>query len=538
MTKTINLLDCTLRDGGYINDWNFGLNTMRDIIIKLVNSNIDLVEVGFLRNCEYDINKSLFNNCKEIENVLPMDRKNTKFVAMAMHNAYDINKLEPYDGKTIEFIRVTFHDYDIQEGLEFVKKVKDKGYKVYCNPINIMGYSDEQILKLISQINKIKPYAFSIVDTFGSMKLRDLIRIYSLYEHNLDKNIAIGIHLHENLSMAFYLAQYFIENANPQRKYSCDASLLGMGRVPGNLCIELIVDYMNSTGLGNYNINSIFDAIDEHIVKLKKINPWGYNITFSLSAKYNLHRNYAEFLLNKGKLNSKQINQILAKIAPNKKTAFDKNYIEQLYLDYQNIKINDTHTIEFLQKKLENNNILLLAPGNSLKKYKVQIEQYIKEYKPIIISANFSTEEFRSDFCFFSNIKRFETYIEQNNKTDNCIVTSNIKHSQYAVDNIVNYYNLAVDNTDLFDNCMIMLLRLLENFNWKSIAIAGFDGFSEDSSLNYIDTSLVNNQSEQDFLHNNLLISEKLKKLNSFSKLKFLTPSVYESEFTKEPVNV
>ena len=98
---------------------------------------------------------------------------------MALHNKYDITKLEPNDG-TVEAVRVTFHDYDIDEGLEFVKKVMEKGYKCFCNPINIMGYSDQEILNLIQKINQIKPYAFSIVDTFGSMIKSDLLRIYSL----------------------------------------------------------------------------------------------------------------------------------------------------------------------------------------------------------------------------------------------------------------------------------------------------------------------------------------------------------------------
>ena len=67
---------------------------------------------------------------------------------MALHNKYDIDKLEDYDGRTIDAIRVTFHDYDIDEGLAFIGKAKNKGYKVFCNPINIMGYSDEMILEL------------------------------------------------------------------------------------------------------------------------------------------------------------------------------------------------------------------------------------------------------------------------------------------------------------------------------------------------------------------------------------------------------
>ena len=186
----IKLLDCTLRDGGYINNWRFGFHTGRDIVRKLVESGVDYVEVGFLRDCEYDRDAMLFNNCDEIKPILPPKNKrgNTMFTAMALHNKYDINKLEPCDNETIDAVRVTFHDYDIDEGLEYIRCVKDKGYKVFCNPINIMGYSDDKILYLINKVNIIQPYAFSIVDTFGSMMRSDLRRIYYLLEHNLDNS--------------------------------------------------------------------------------------------------------------------------------------------------------------------------------------------------------------------------------------------------------------------------------------------------------------------------------------------------------------
>ena len=129
--------------------------------------------------------------------------------------------------------------------------------------------------------------------------------------------------------------------------------MLGMGRVPGNLCMELIMDYMNKMQGRNYNVNPVLDGIDDHIIQLKQIEPWGYNIAYALSAKYNLHRNYSEFLLGTGKLRAKQINQILSQITPDKKTVFDKSYIEKLYLDFQSIQSDDTELMQKLEKELE-----------------------------------------------------------------------------------------------------------------------------------------------------------------------------------------
>ena len=166
--------------------------------------------------------------------VLPKKTRNTKFAAMALHNMYDISKLEDNDG-TIDYIRVTFHDYDINEGLAFCEKVKEKGYKLFINPINLMGYDDLSFLELLKRINALKPYAFSIVDTFGSMTKNDLVRFYSLCENNLDKDIVLGLHLHENMAMSYSLAQTFLEIKKYERRCVIDASLNGMGRVPGNL---------------------------------------------------------------------------------------------------------------------------------------------------------------------------------------------------------------------------------------------------------------------------------------------------------------
>ena len=286
LNSKIKLLDCTLRDGGYINDWKFGYFTIKDIIKKLVESQVDYVEVGFLRDCEYDRNNAVFNNCGEIASIIPENRGRTMFTAMALHNKYDIEKLENYDGKTIDALRITFHDYDIEEGLAYIEKVQKKGYKVFCNPINIMGYTDAMILELTQKVNRLKPYAFSIVDTFGSMMKEDLVRIYSLVEHNLDKKIVIGLHLHENLALSFSLAQEFLTIKATDRECVIDASMLGMGRAPGNLCMELIMDYMNKKMQGCYNVNPVLDGIDDHIEQLKQIEPWGYNTAYALSAKY------------------------------------------------------------------------------------------------------------------------------------------------------------------------------------------------------------------------------------------------------------
>lgn len=522
----IKLLDCTLRDGGYINDWNFGFHTTRDIIKKLVDSRVDYVEVGFLRDCTYDKEHALYNCCKEMEAILPPKDKrgNTKFTAMALHNKYDINKLELYDGKTIDAIRVTFHDYDIDEGLAFVRKAKEKGYQVFCNPINIMGYSDEMILQLLKKVNEIQPYAFSIVDTFGSMMKSDLQRIYSLIEHNLDPSIVVGLHLHENLALSYSLAQEFIAMKSAERKAVIDGSMLGMGRVPGNLCLELIMDYMNRNQGGAYDTNPVLDGIDDHIVQLKQIEPWGYNTAYALSAKYNLHRNYAEFLLGKGRLRAKQINQILGSVENNKKTAYDEAYIEKLYESYQNHEVDDGVVLKELKERWENKEILILAPGASITDKKKEIDEYISKHHPIVISANFIPEQYVQDYVFCSNAMRYSA-MEEKQDVEKMLVTSNLLDVCDERSQVLNYAELCFDDKGKCDNCVIMLMKLLIRIGIKEVSVAGFDGYKA-GECNYASSYMTSQHTKgaEENVKNTRYLSDIQKKM----QIHFLTPSLYQ----------
>ena len=536
----IRLLDCTLRDGGYINDWNFGEHTIRDILTKLIESGVDYVEVGFLWDCEYTPDKSLYNNCAEIAKILPENRGRTRFTAMALHNKYSIDKLEPYDGKTIDAIRVTFHDYDIDEGLVYIRKVKEKGYKVFVNPINIMGYSDEMILKLLQKVNELQPYAFSIVDTFGSMMKEDLLRIYSLIEHNLSKNIVIGLHLHENLALSYSLAQDFISMKASDRECVIAASMLGMGRSPGNLCMELIMDYMNKRQSGYYDVNPILDGIDDHIAQLKQIEPWGYNTAYAISAKYNLHRNYAEFLLDKGRLRAKQINQILGSIEDGKKTAFDEAYIEKLYQDFQNNAIDDTETIQRLSKELAHRKCLILAPGSSILEEKERVQTYIEQENPIVFAANFVPESYAADYVFCCNAMRLETILGKKN-LPRLVVTSNLLdmcEEETAQENLameevlgVNYMDLSFQENKPSDNSVIMLLRLLKKLEAEQVALAGFDGYQTNHKANYVADYMASQHTKGE--EENKKIKGYMEQLEKQMQIRYLTKSLYQNIATE-----
>lgn len=520
----IRLLDCTLRDGGYINNWEFGERTIRSVIAKLMDAGTDYIEVGFLRDCAYNPNKTLFNSIRELKQALPKERGASQIVAMALHNQYDVRKLTDADG-TVDVIRVTFHDYDIEEGLEFCRKVKEKGYKLFVNPINIMGYRDGELLKLFEKVNELGPYGFSVVDTFGSMTKTELVRIYSLCEHNLDKDIVLGLHLHENMAQSFLLAQSFLEMKENRRRCVLDASLNGMGRVPGNLCMELIMDYLNRHFGKRYDIDPVLDAIEEHITPVKQKEPWGYMAEYFLSAKYNLHRNYAEYLLGKGNLTARDMHQILQMIPDEKKSAFDQAYIENLYQQYENHTVSDQASLRSLRKVLKGREAVLLAPGKSLEQNWEKVKDYIRENRAVPVSANFYFDEQEGGYAFFSNAKRFESYRTLRKPGTDVIVTSNITRGVRPGDDVVNYFRLAAEEKEVSENCGVMLLRLLQLLGVKKAALAGFDGYKENGEnyLNgYFGGFLEAKQGD------NRKIGAEIRKMKEKMRIEFLTPSMYE----------
>ena len=202
----IRLLDCTLRDGGYCNQWAFGRKNIRKIIMGLEESGVEIIECGFLNEkIQYSQDCSRFNSLKQAEGFITQNKKSTQYVCMVNYGDIDAAKLPEYENGMIDGIRVAFHKENIDEAMELCRIIKEKGYKIYIQPMVVLDYTDEEFLRLVHKANEIKPYAFYIVDSFGVMKKKELMRIYYMTEHNLNEDICIGFHSHNNIPVSLKL---------------------------------------------------------------------------------------------------------------------------------------------------------------------------------------------------------------------------------------------------------------------------------------------------------------------------------------------
>lgn len=517
--KKIQVLDCTLRDGGYCNQWKFGEKNMKDIISGISQANIDIIECGFLTNKTThtkDITK--FNSIEQIDEVLRKTLNHNTCVCMMNFGEYDVNELPNQNGHLVNGIRLAFHKKDMDEALKQAKIISEKGYKLFIQAMVSLNYTDNEFLLLIEKCNKLNPYAFYIVDSFGVMKEKDLTRLFYVVEHNLNKDVRIGYHSHNNLQLAYSNAQT-LTRIQSDRKLIIDSCIFGMGRGAGNLNTELFIEYLNDNYSTNYEIKPVLFIIDRIINKFYQENSWGYSLPNYLSAVHNAHPNYADYLNNKNNLTVQNMNEIFSMMSTEMKSEFHKQDIEDLLVRYMNRgKVFDKNLIEFGQQ-INKRKVLIIAPGKNLTKQKNKVKQFIDKEKPVIISINFNPKNIKCDYIFVSNLRRYEEL--KNNETPNIITTSNISADGVYLD--IAYTDLTNEQINVKDNAGLMLIKLLINLKVSKIWIAGMDGYSHYSKDNFAEDNMYFITKNAVFDSYNQGMQEVINQFGSEIEIEFIT---------------
>lgn len=527
--KLVKILDCTLRDGGYCNNWDFGFDNTKYIIQKLVNAKIDIVECGFLSQKGNDVpGRTVFSNVSSLKRYLPEHKNGSEYVCMINYGEFNIAELEENDG-TIDGVRVAFHKDDMPGALAMCAQIMEKGYDAYVQPMVTLSYSDFELLELVQAVNKMKAKALYIVDSFGVVRRKDLLRMYYLIDHNLHEDIAIGYHSHNNMQLAYSNAQALVE-IRTSRLNIIDSSIFGMGRGAGNLNTELFVEYVNDALQTDYKVFPLLQVIDNVLNKIYYSSYWGYSLPHYLSSKNNCHPNYASYLSDKNTLSIEAISEILGQIPMKNKINFSKTIIETLYLNYQQTFFDDKQTLAALEQQLSQKEVMIIAPGKSLDEYETAIKQAITK-DMIVFSVNFLPEQFHPDYIFISNSKRYDQFINKNKYSgSNVIITSNINDDLFA--GKINYGSLRNNTEGVEDNATLLLLRLLIKTGAKSVKIAGFDGYAHSAVQNYVDKDMSINTSSEYIEILNTGIAAELCKLMQEIYIEFITPTKYDCKRT------
>ena len=540
--KNVKILDCTLRDGGRIINCAFPNSQIKDIAYRLADANIDIIEVGFLRDAKsvnYQGNSTFFTDVDQIRPFVNR-KKDTMYVAFIDYGMFDFSTLKPYDGTSIDGLRIGFtrknFENDHEEILECLAEVKQKGYKLFVQGVNSLGYTDRELLGIVDIVNQIQPEGFGIVDTYGAMYMDDVDRLYTIVDHNLDENIAIDFHSHNNYQLSFAFAQEIIRLSNGKREVIIDGTLNGMGKCAGNLNTELLVDYLVRKRNYDYDFDAILDIIDDHIYNYHLQHQWGYSIPALMGGIYRSHPNNTIYLTEKFRLATKDIKYIISMIDPDKRMRYDYDNIQRLYQEYNHVKVDDKENLALLERILKGKKILLLMPGQSISQYKDEILKKIEAENLFVITVNFRDETFDkySELAFWGSQKRYEHYTDLRKEVTS-LITSNIE-SDMEDDIIVNYDSFVDRTQEYSDNASLMLMRILQRVGVVSYYVAGFDGFTVNGSYyNKTDFSEERFRSQYESINKGVAhqLSMFADSLKHPEDIQFVTPSIYSNIFKR-----
>lgn len=536
----IKLLDCTLRDGGYVVDGKFGEQRIRGIIAKLVNAHVDIIECGFLRRTDHKSGESVFQFPAEAENYLPPQNADRADYAL-MYDAgrYNVSELPPYTGGAMRGVRDCFHKNFLEQAMQDAEMLVQKGYRTYIQPTGIVGYTKEELLRLIERVNRIHPYSFSLVDTFGSLYKDDVVQLTDIVAENLDPEIYMGFHSHNNLQLSFALTQDFIDRcAAKGRNIIVDSTLYGMGRGAGNTNTELLMDFLNRKYHKEYNIDEVLDLLDIYLKSYIQKQEWGYTIPYFIAGKYSSHVDNINYLLDKGNIQAKDIRQIISEMTREERKHYHADILERLYVQHiaaVGNRTKEANADSTLRELFAGKEILLIAPGKSVDSKRKDILRFIEEHANVVtVTLNFLDDEL-AKLAFFGNIKRYEVWKQIGGESFERtfkIVTSNLDVEEQNNQISVPQAELIKRGWKYFDLSSMMALRMFAGVGAAKVYLAGMDGFCKGQADEQF-TEIMNrylprseyariDRETKEMIHDFVRENKKMP-------LTFITPSVYEA---------
>lgn len=332
----IQINDCTIRDGGYLLAKNSPEDFIKGVFKGLVDGGVDIIENGFLQKVVSG-ETLVYSNSMDARKYMPEGADASRFTGFCDNSRFSLDLLDRCDGKAFEYLKISFAKHEAESALEFVAGAKAKGYKVFANPMDAPSYSFVERSKMISEINGIKPYAFSIVDTFGTMYLEDLRAIFTQMDRELDKSIRIGLHSHNNLQLSNALAELMIDLAvAADRDIIVDSSLYSMGRGAGNASTEVIASYLNIKHGKNYDIGLLFDTIEKYIIPCRtnpKVDKWGYNLPMFVCGTLGAHVDNIFHMKKDKSPTASEMLSIIGSLDSGKRKRYGANYSKTDFTD-------------------------------------------------------------------------------------------------------------------------------------------------------------------------------------------------------------
>ncbi len=287
----LTVLDCTIRDGGLVNNHQFPDALVRAVYDTCLAAGIDYMEIGYKnsarlfpkgdfgpwRHCdEDDLNRVVGDH--------DPDKTGLKLVAMADAGKSDWKeKIVPCSESVLSMIRVAFYAHQVSEAVEMIHHAHELGYETTANLMAVSNIKETETDAVLEAIAPTPAGTMVIVDSFGHMYREQIDMLYNKYAKAMEgTGKEIGIHAHNNLQLAFAnTIEAIILGAN-----RADGTMAGLGRGAGNCPMELMLGFLRNP---KFKLRPVMELLQEHIQPLREKLTWGPLVPYNLTGQMNLH---------------------------------------------------------------------------------------------------------------------------------------------------------------------------------------------------------------------------------------------------------
>lgn len=293
--EKVTVVDCTVRDGGLINKWQFSDELVRSVFQAINASGVDYMEIGYRASEKMfppdEYGPWRFSKDEKIREIIGDTTLNTKLGVMVDIGRVEAEDLLPVDESPLSFVRVATYLKDIEKAISLANLISDKGYEAFINIMAISTVNDYDLEKGLAEVEEhTSVTAVSIVDSFGALYEENISHLVKTFNSQLKKK-KTGFHGHNNLQLGFANTLTAI---NSGARF-CDATITGIGRAAGNCPLELLLTHLKDP---KFNIEPIFQVIQDVFVELRKEIEWGYLLPYMITGMLNEHPRVAIALRN------------------------------------------------------------------------------------------------------------------------------------------------------------------------------------------------------------------------------------------------
>lgn len=283
----IKVLDCTLRDGGLINDHQFDEKFVRAVVQSISAAGIDYCELGY-RASKTAFSPDKFGQCKFcdedfIRRIIEGIELKTKLATMVDVGRVEVAQVPDKKDSVVDMVRVACYIKEIDKAIDLAKRFHDKGYETTINIMAISTALQPDMEEALNDLENAPVKAVYVVDSFGALfseQIHFLVKLYGQYLW--PKKIEVGIHCHNNQQLGFANT---IEAIRKGANF-LDATVFGIGRAAGNCPTELLLSFLKNP---KFKLDPILEVIEKEFLPLREKIEWGYLIPYMVTGILNQH---------------------------------------------------------------------------------------------------------------------------------------------------------------------------------------------------------------------------------------------------------